>query len=82
MMNFFQKLKGEKGPSVDFFGRGYARSSYLRVQIQTSISQWEVHVNLISFCSFCSKLPDRLESTEEILLWVKAEPKRTLLTIG
>ncbi|XP_015757151.1 PREDICTED: uncharacterized protein LOC107336598 [Acropora digitifera] len=28
-----------------------------------------------------SKLPDRLELTEEILCWVKAEPERSILTI-
>lgn len=29
----------------------------------------------------CRKLPDRLGSTEETLCWVKADPKRTLLTL-
>ena len=31
---------------------------------------------------WCRKLPDKLESTEETLFWVKADLKRTLLTIG
>ncbi|XP_044174005.1 uncharacterized protein LOC114974698 [Acropora millepora] len=29
-----------------------------------------------------SKLPDRLQVSEEILCWVKAEPERSILTIG
>ena len=40
---------------------------------------------LFSFALFffwCRKLPDKLESTEETLCWVKADLKRTLLTIG
>ena len=41
-----------------------------------------VDFSMIIFYSFCSKLPGKLVSTEEILLWVKAQPKRTLLTIG
>lgn len=80
-MNFFQKLRWKRSIYRFYWQRLCAKFLFKNL-IQTSISQCEEPLNLISFCSFCSKLPDSLESNEEILLWVKAEPKRTLLTIG